>query len=124
MAMNSLELTNLFLKELKAYNSSNFRTIEKADLSEDSAIVHKAFSSAVTRYFIFSEKHPEISDADKRILYFKLKLDMVARYFSEYPDTNTDLLRAFQLELQQFVADQKQQEFLESGDTNGNAAAV
>ncbi len=124
MAMNSLELTNLFLKELKAYNSSNFRTIEKADLSEDSAIVHKAFSSAVTRYFIFSEKHPEISDADKRILYFKLKLDMVARYFSEYPDTNTDLLRAFQLELQQFVSDQKQQEFLESGDNHVDAVAL
>lgn len=123
MAMNSLELTNLFLKELKAYNSSNFRTIEKADLSEDSAIVHKAFSSAVTRYFIFSEKHPEISDADKRILYFKLKLDMVARYFSEYPDTNTDLLRAFQLELQQFVSDQKQQEFLE-GDNHVDAVAL
>ena len=124
MAMNSLELTNLFLKELKAYNSSNFRTIEKADLSEDSAIVHKAFSSAVTRYFIFSEKHPEISDADKRILYFKLKLDMVARYFSEYPDTNTDLLRAFQLELQQFFSDQKQQEFLESGDNHVDAVAL
>lgn len=110
--LNSLELTNLFLGELKQYNSNNFRTIERADLSQDSAVVHKAFSSAVTRYFIFSEKHPELSDEDKRILYFKLKLDMVARYFSEYPDTNTDLLKAFQLEVKQFVADQKRMEMM------------
>lgn len=123
MAMNSLDLMNLFLKELKTYNSSNFRTLEKADLSVNDAIVHKAFSSALTRYFIFSEKHPEISDADKRILYFKLKLDMVAKYFSEYPDSSTDLLRAFQLELQQYVADQKQKDLL-GGEENGTSVAV
>ena len=103
--LSSLELTQLFFKDLKQYNSTNFRTIEKADLSNDDAPVHKAFSSVVTRYFIFSERHPEISDEEKRILYFKLKIDMIARYFSEYPDVNTDLLKAFQLELKQNVRD-------------------
>lgn len=103
--LSSLELTQLFFKDLKQYNSTNFRTIEKADLSNDDATVHKAFSSVVTRYFIFSERHPEISDEEKRILYFKLKIDMIARYFSEYPDVNTDLLKAFQLELKQNVRD-------------------
>lgn len=121
--MNSLELTNLFMRELKAYNSSNFRTIERADLSKDDAVVHKAFSSAITRYFIFSEKHPEILDSDKRILYFKLKLDMVAKYFSEYPDTNTDYLKAFQLEIQQFVSEQKQLEII-GGEDNGTPLAL
>lgn len=101
--LSSIELTNLFFHDLKSYNSTNFRTIEHADLTKDDAKVHKAFSSVVTRYFIFSERHPEISDADKRILYFKLKIDMIARYFSEYPDTNLDLLKAFQLELLQNV---------------------
>ena len=101
--LSSLELTKLFFKDLKSYNSTNFRTIEKADLSEDNATVHKAFSSVVTRYFIFAERHPEISDADRRILYFKLKIDMIARYFSDYPDVNLDLLRAFQIELQQYA---------------------
>lgn len=105
--LSSLELTQLFFKDLKQYNSTNFRTIEKADLSNDDATVHKAFSSVVTRYFIFSERHPEISDEEKRILYFKLKIDMIARYFSEYPDVNTDLLKAFQLELKQNVRDSK-----------------
>lgn len=105
--LSSLELTKLFFKDLKSYNSSNFRTIERADLSKESATVHKAFSSVVTRYFIFAERHPEISDSDRRILYFKLKIDMIARYFSDYPDVNLDLLKAFQLELQQYVRENR-----------------
>ena len=105
--LSSLELTKLFFKDLKSYNSSNFKTIERATLNADDATVHKAFSSVVTRYFIFAERHPEISDAEKRILYFKLKIDMIARYFSEYPDVNLDLLRPFQLELQQHVKENK-----------------
>lgn len=108
--LSSLELTKLFFKDLKSYNSSNFRTIEKADLSHENATVHKAFSSVVTRYFIFAERHPEISDSDRRILYFKLKIDMIARYFSDYPDTNLDLLKAFQLELQQYVRENRGEE--------------
>lgn len=108
--LSSLELTKLFFKDLKSYNSSNFRTIEKADLSKENATVHKAFSSVVTRYFIFAERHPEISDSDRRILYFKLKIDMIARYFSDYPDVNLDLLKAFQLELQQYVRENRGEE--------------
>ena len=106
--LSNLELTRLFFKDLKNFNSTNFRAIEKADLTKDDAAVHKAFSSVVTRYFIFAERHPEISNMDKRILYFKLKIDMIAKYFSEYPDTNLDLLKAFQLELQQYVKDNKE----------------
>lgn len=101
--LSSLELVTLFFHDLKEYNSTNFKTIQKADLTQDNATVHKAFSSAVTRFFIFSERHPEISDTEKKILYFKLKIDMIAQYFSEYPDTNLDLLKAFQLELKEHV---------------------
>ena len=108
--LSSLELTKLFFHDLKAYNSTNYRTIERADLSKDNATVHKAFSSVVTRYFIFAERHPEISDADRRILYFKLKIDMIARYFSEYPDVNLDLLRPFQIELQHYVQENRGEE--------------
>lgn len=112
--LSSLELTKLFFHDLKQFNSTNFRTIEKADLSQDTATVHKAFSSVVTRYFIFAERHPEISDADRRILYFKLKIDMIARYFSDYPDVNLDLLKAFQLELQQYVRESRGDEYNEN----------
>jgi len=118
--LSSLELTKLFFKDLKSYNSSNFRTIEKADLSKETATVHKAFSSVVTRYFIFAERHPEISDSDRRILYFKLKIDMIARYFSDYPDVNLDLLKAFQLELQQYVKENRG----ETSDELPSATAV
>lgn len=97
MASNVIQ--NMFFRELKQYNSSNFRALHSADLSMMNPEIIKAFSSVITRYFIFCEKHPEISDVDKRVLYFKLKIDMVARFFSNYPDTDADDLVAFQTEL-------------------------
>jgi len=108
--LSSNELTQLFFKDLKAYNSSNFRSILKADLTKQDASVHKAFSSVVTRYFIFKEKHPEISETENKILYFKLKLDLIAKYFSEYPDTSTDNLVAFQIELKNYAKELERKE--------------
>lgn len=105
---SSKELVNTFFSDLKKYNTTNFRTLERADLSVSDASVHKAFSAVVTRYFIFRERHPEISNAEHNILYFKLKLDLIARYFSEYPDTTPDNLIAFQLELRNYVKSCKQ----------------
>lgn len=103
--MTTNELINLFFRDLKKYNTSNFKTLEKADLSRDgdSPMVRKAFSSVITRYFIFREKHPEISDEENKILYYKLSLDLVAKYFSEYPETSTDNLVAFQIVLRTYV---------------------
>lgn len=100
---SSNELTELFFGDLKRFNQSNFKTIYRADLSKQDATVHKAFSSVVTRYFIFKEKHPEVSEVEHKMLYFKLKLDMVADYFANYPDTTTDNLVAFQIELKNYV---------------------
>lgn len=101
--VSSKTLTQTFFHDLKQYNSTNFRTILKCNLNVDDPTVHKAFSSVVTRYFIFSERHPEVSDTDKRILYFKLKIDMIARYFSNYPDVSIDELKPFQMELKNYV---------------------
>lgn len=107
MASNR-ELSLTFFHDLKQYNSTNFRTILKADLTRNDATIHKAFSSVVTRYFIFCERHAEISEIDKRILYFKLKIDMIARFFSNYPDVTIDELRPFQLELINYVRETKE----------------
>ena len=104
---SSNELTQMFFKDLKNFNATNFKTIAKADLSVQDATVHKAFSSVVTRYFIFKERHPEISEVEHNILYFKLKLDLIARYFTDYPDTTTDNLVAFQLELRNYLKENK-----------------
>lgn len=105
--LSSNQLVQLFFKDLKQYNATNFKTIAKADLSKNDATVHKAFSSVVTRYFIFKERHPEISEVEHNILYFKLKLDLIARYFTDYPDTTTDNLVAFQLELRNYLKENK-----------------
>ena len=104
---SSTELVHMFFKDLKQYNATNFKTISTADLSTDDATIHKAFSSVVTRYFIFKERHPEISEVEHNILYFKLKLDLIARYFTEYPDTTSDNLIAFQLELNNYIKESK-----------------
>ena len=97
------ELIDLFFRTLKEYNRTNFKTIENADLSVKSAVVHKAFSSSLTRYFLFIEKHPDITDVEERILYFKLKLDQVGQYYRDYPEGSTDNLIGFQIELQNYV---------------------
>ena len=108
MTSNTTDLVQMFFKELKQYNSTNVRTLEKADLSKDDAVIHKSFSSVITRYFIFCEKHAEeFTPTDLRMLYFQLKLDMVARYFSQYPAATRDELKAFQLELRHFKEIQK-----------------
>lgn len=115
---SNLDIYKTFFRDLKDYNPTNFRTIERADLCTESPTTHKAFSSVVTRYFIFAERHPEIDDVSKRILYYRLKIDMIARYFSEYPDVNTDLLKPFQLELLEYV------KLAKGGTSHGTDAAA
>lgn len=103
--MTTNELIALFMSELRRYNNTNFKTLSTANLhaNGDDPMIRKAFSSVITRYFIFREKHPEISDEENKILYYKLGLDLVAKYFSEYPETSTDNLIGFQVVLKSYV---------------------
>lgn len=102
--MNS-DTYSKFFTELKQYNSNNFKTLHTANLDKDAdVVIKKAFSSVVTRYFIFCEKHPELTPTDTHILYYQLKIDMIARYFSNYPNSNVEELKPFQLELQNYLA--------------------
>lgn len=121
---SSKELTDCFFSDLKRFNATNFKTIAKADLSKQDATVHKSFSSVITRYFIFREKHPEVSDVEHRMLYFKLKLDMIAKYFSEYPDTTTDNLVAFQIELKDYMKEHRINPDKDEEDNNVKDSSV
>lgn len=103
----SSDVTGLFLRELKQYNGTNFRTLLKVDLSCTGPEVCKAFSSVVTRYFIFLEKHPEISNVDANMLYYRLKIDTVARFFSQYPAASLEDLKPFQREIRIYVEEFK-----------------
>lgn len=95
-------LTSLFFSELKQYNSTNFKALQiKLDNQNPSVI--KAYSSVVTRYFIFCEKHPELNLAERNMLYYQLKLDMIGRFFSNYPNTDVSDLVAFQRELLYYI---------------------
>lgn len=106
--MTTDQLTTLFFRELRKYNNTNFRSLKEANLLVSlSPIELKAFSSVVTRFFIFVEKHPEIESTDLRILYFKLKIDLIARYFTDYPaGSNVDII-PFQEELKLFCKSEK-----------------
>lgn len=120
----SKELTELFFSELRHYNQPNFKAIARADLSKQDATVHKAFSSVITRYFIFREKHPEVSEVEHKMLYFKLKLDMIADYFSQYPDTTTDNLVAFQIELKKYIKEHRNQSKNKEDDENAENTSI
>lgn len=108
---DSNSLLDLFFHELKKYNSTNFKNILDADLTHVTPCTYKAYSSAVTRYFIFLEKHPEISSVEANILYFQARIDMVARYFSEYPMSNPEDLKPFQDEILRYVNRMKENEY-------------
>ena len=103
------ELENMFFRELKQYNSTNFKTLLtadlSADLSADDAKAHKSFSSVITRYFIFREKHKDdLTVSELNQLYFELKLDLISQYFAQYPESSTETLTGFQNELREFAA--------------------
>lgn len=91
-----------FFSELKKYNYTNYMDLKRADLTQDNAKVHKAFSSTVTRYFIFREKHADIPSADLNQLFYQLKIDLIAKYFSQYPDADIEPLKDFQVELNRY----------------------
>lgn len=120
---SNVPLSHQFFKELRQYNSTNFRTLTRIDLldNEIDAITHKSFSSVVTRFWIFIEKHPELSETDKRVLFFMLKLDTVCRYFSQYPSGKLEDLRAFQRELQEYVRESRLMDNEEVGTDNADA---
>ena len=120
--MTSKELTNCFFFDLKKFNATNFKTIAKADLTKQDATVHKSFSSAITRYFIFREKHPEVTESEFRLLYFALSLDLVATYFAEYPQTSTDNLVAFQVHLRKYMKDRRGKDTDEAEDESNEQA--
>lgn len=107
--MTTEQLVSTFFTDLKGYNSTNFKHIKDADVHADVAnpVVLKSFSAVITRYMIFIEKHPEISREENNILYYKLKLDLVADFFRQYPELNPDYLVGFQLELKRFVKEHK-----------------
>lgn len=94
--MRSDELINLFFKDLRNYNPTNFTSLLKLDFEHGTYKFYKACSSVVTRYFIFCERHPEIPEEDLKILYYQLGIDMIAKFFSEFPASDVENLKSFQ----------------------------
>ena len=98
------DLLDLFFRDMKDFNKNNFKSIHTADLSKGADLsVYKSFSSIVTRYFIFCDKHPEISEEMRKLLYYKLKIDLIARFYTEYPVGDIKDLEAFKRELDMSV---------------------
>ena len=109
------DIITKFFKALKHYNLSNFKTLLNVDVKNCDTTLLKSFSSVITRYFIFKEHHPEYSETELNMLYFKLRIDLIARYFSEYPSAQSEDLEIFQAELRRF-AKQDESDKEESAD--------
>ena len=54
-------------------------------------------------------EHPDITEVEVRLLWFQLKLDMVARCLAKYPVGTLDDFKPFQVELQTYVAETKEE---------------
>lgn len=103
MSLSSVEeLSEAFFSDLKKFNKSNFKTLQRIDVEDISPTLLKSFSSVVTRFFIFAERHPELEDIDLKMLYYKLNIDRVSRYFSMFPSGDCVDLKPFQEELRYF----------------------
>lgn len=102
------DLEEAFFSDLRKFNITNYRALKDADLSKNDARTHKAFSSVLTRYFIFREKHgDEFTQSEYNMLFFQLKLDLIGDYFAHYPESDTSALTAFQAELRRFLKERK-----------------
>lgn len=101
--MTSESLTSLFFTDLKKYNATCFKKLTSDESVMTNSDILKAYSSVITRYFIFVEKHPELTVSECRILYYKLKIDMISKFFYEYPETNLDYLNGFKEELETYL---------------------
>lgn len=97
------DVIDTFFTDMKAFNKNNFKAIHTADLSNVNLTTYKSFSSIVTRYFIFCDKHPELSEEMKKLLFYKLKIDLIARFYMNYPVGDIEDLRAFKRELDMSV---------------------
>lgn len=104
----SSNVRDMFFKELKEYNPTNFRAILRSDLSIPSPGIYKTFSSVVTRYFIFCEHHPEVDPVTLRILFFDVGIDTIASYFAEYDNSDLTNLIEFQNKLIDFCKRSKE----------------
>ena len=94
---------DMFFCDMKDFNKNNFKSIHTADLSKLDINAYKSFSSIVTRYFIFCDKHPELSEEMKKLLFYRLKIDLIARFYTNYPAGNVEDLNAFKSELDQSI---------------------
>jgi hypothetical protein len=109
--MKISELTNLFFHDLKQFNPSQFNILCTADLTtiDEDIVTYKACSSVITRFFIFRDKHRDISDIDMKLLYYNLSIDRIAGYFSEYPSASYEDLLPFQFEMKRYVKQRKEE---------------
>lgn len=85
---------SLFLHELFKYNKNNYEQLHKStNLDELDINVYKAATSLITRYFIWVQNHPELSEDEVNQMFYILSLDEILQAISEFPQIPVDKLR-------------------------------
>ena len=82
------DYSKMFMEETRHYNSTNFRKLRTClDISHPvlNQPTWKALTSLTTRYWLFIEKHPELTESDRHMLYFLLGIDRIGKLMASYP---------------------------------------
>jgi len=82
------DYSKMFMEETRHYNVTNFRRLRSC-LEVPRPVLDqptwKALTSLVTRYWIFAEKHPEMTASDRNMLYFLIGLDRIGKLMACHP---------------------------------------
>jgi len=87
---------------IRGYNSTNWRKLVTAIKDEAPSLnqpTWKALSSLVTRYWLFVEKNPAMSESDRHMLYYILGIDRIGKLIATYPRCKDEDYRSLQEQL-------------------------
>jgi hypothetical protein len=100
------DYSKMFFDMTRGHNSTNWGKLVVAIKTETPSLnqpTWKALSSLVTRYWLFIEKHPDMSESDCHMLYYILGIDRIGKLISTYPRYSEEDFRSLQEQLRPII---------------------
>jgi hypothetical protein len=94
--------SKMFMNITQHYNSTNWRKLVNCVKSETPVLdqpTWKALTSLSTRYWLFVEKNPEMSESDRHMLYFLIGMDRIGKLMATFPRCSDEDFRSLQEQL-------------------------
>jgi hypothetical protein len=96
------DYSKMFFNMTRGHNSTNWRKLVAAFQDETPTLnqpTWKALSSLVTRYWLFIEKNPDMSESDRHMLYYILGIDRIGKLIATHPRCSDEDFRSLQEQL-------------------------